>query len=165
MKAQHVNAFLVPSVGVLQKMARTRVTVGTVSRLRRTLAPDALSILIGLNGGLSGSVILSAGRAVAWALAGRIVREDLGEDAEGEVMAVLSELANTIVGNATGHLYEIGLSEGITPPTVVTGSQVSFDFSEGVESVLIPLETEVGEIEMIVSLAKPAPPGENRRWR
>jgi len=156
-KAQHVNAFLVPSVEVLQKMARTRVDVGKISRLQRTLAPDALSIIIGLNGGLSGSVILSAGRDVAWALAGRIVREELGDEAEGEVMAVLSELANTIVGNATGHLYEIGLSEGITPPTVVMGARVSFDFSDGVESVLVPLETEVGEVDMIVSLARPSP--------
>jgi CheY-specific phosphatase CheX len=94
---------------------------------------------------------------VAWALAGRIVSEELGDEAEGEVMAVLSELANTIVGNATGHLDEIGLSEGITPPTVVMGARVSFDFSSGVESVLVPLETEVGEIDMIVSLARPNP--------
>ncbi|MBI5014301.1 MAG: chemotaxis protein CheX [Deltaproteobacteria bacterium] len=157
MKAEHVNAFLAPSVEVLRKMARTAVAVGRVSRLQRTLAPNALSIIIGLNGSLSGSVILTAGREVAWALAGRIVREELSEEAEGEVMAVLSELANTIVGNATGHLYELGHTEGITPPTVVMGARVSFDFSEGVESVLIPLETDAGEIDLIVSLARPFP--------
>ena len=128
-----------------------------MARLDRSLTGDALSIIIGLNGGISGSVILTSGRDVAWALAGRIMREELDPGAEAEVKAVLSELANTIVGNATGHLYQLGVKEGITPPTVIMGPAVSFDFSGGVESVLVPLETEVGSLEMIVSLAKEKP--------
>lgn len=157
MKAQHVNAFLIPSVEVVQKMARTAVEVGKISRLQRTLAGDALSIIIGLNGGISGSVILTSARHVAWALAARIMREDLGADAEADVMAVMSELANTIVGNATGYLHEVGVTGGISPPTVVMGPLVSFDFSEGVETILVPLGTEVGLMEMIVSLQKRKP--------
>ena len=157
LKAEHVNAFLVPSVQVLQKMARTNVRVGRVTRLHRSLADDSLSIIIGLNGAILGSVILRSGREVAWALAGRILREDLNPGAEADVKAVLSELANTIVGNATGYLYQLGMKEGITPPTVIMGPEVSFDFSGGMESVLVPLETEVGSIEMIVSLARETP--------
>jgi CheY-specific phosphatase CheX len=156
-KAEYVNAFLIPSVEVLQKMARTAVEVGKISRLQRTLTGDALSIIIGLNGGVSGSVILTSAREVSWALAGRIMREQLGPEAEAEVMAVMSELANTIVGNATGHLYELGVTEGITPPTVVMGPTVSFDFSDGVETILVPLGTEVGLMEMIVSLIRRKP--------
>jgi chemotaxis protein CheX len=156
-RAEYVNAFLVPSVEVLQKMARTRVRVGKIERLTRPLAGDALSIIIGLSGNLSGSVILTSGREVAWALACRIMREELGPDAQEDVLAVLSELANTIVGNATGHLYQLGVSGGITPPTVIMGSGVSFDFFDGTEGVLVPLETEFGCLEMVVSLAREKP--------
>lgn len=157
MKAAHVNAFLSPSVDVLTRMARTSVGVGKIERLQRTLTGDAVSIIIGMNGGLTGTVLLTAAREVAWSLAGRVVREELAAGADAEVAGVLSEVANTIVGNATGRLYELGVIEGITPPTIVMGPMVSFDFSEGAESVLIPLSTEVGMLELIVSLKKPKP--------
>jgi CheY-specific phosphatase CheX len=156
-KAEHVNAFIVPSVEVLQKMAKTAVEVGKISRLQRTLIGDALSIIIGLDGGISGSVIFTTARDVAWALAGRIMKEELGGEAKADVMAVMSELANTIVGNASGYLYDLGMTEGITPPTVVMGPTVSFDFSNGVETVLVPLQTEVGLMELIVSVKKRKP--------
>ena len=157
MKADYINAFLGPSVEVIQKMARVNVHVGKLARLQRRDTGDALSIIIGLNGSVSGTVMLTSGRDVAWALASRIMRDDLRPEAKDDVMAVMSEVANTIVGNATGHLYDLGMTEGITPPTVVMGPNVSFDFSDGAETVLVPLETEAGEMDMIVSLAKQRP--------
>lgn len=154
MKADYVNAFLGPSVEVLQKMARVNVRVGKLARLRQRTAGNGLSIIIGLNGSVSGTVMLTSGADVAWALASRIMRDELTPEAKDDVMAVMSEVANTIVGNATGNLYELGLTEGITPPTVVMGPEVRFDFTDGVESILVPLETEVGEVDMIVSLVR-----------
>lgn len=116
-----------------------------------------MSIIIGLQGRLSGSIVLTATRRVAWSLASRIVGAELAEEDEGEVRAILAEVANTVVGNATGHLYEIGIQGGITPPTVVMGPDVGFDFGEGLETIQVPLETDAGRVEVIVSLAKEAP--------
>ncbi len=157
MRADHVNAFLTPSVRVIQKMAGVGVRLGPVRRLSEVCLDDNLSILIGLQGRLCGSVVLTAHRDVARALAERIAGGGLEGDEETEVRAVLAELANTIVGNATGHLYDLGIREGITPPTVVEGSSVSLGFGEGVESVLLPLDTDVGRVEMIVSLTRESP--------
>jgi CheY-specific phosphatase CheX len=157
MKAEHVNAFLVPSIQVLKKMARVDVKLGRIDRLEEVEMDDNLSIVIGLQGRLSGSVILTARRGVAYALAGRIAGEEFGDADEVDVRAILAEVANTIVGNATGHLYEIGVKQGITPPTVVTGPQVYFDFGPGVESARVPLETDMGGVEMIVSLTRETP--------
>ena len=157
MKAEHFNAFLTPCVQVLQKMARTGVRLRGVSRLDRVEMGDHMSIVIGLQGRLSGSVVLAAPRAVAWALASRIAGQDLRQQDELEVRAVLGELANTIAGNATGYLYQVGVRQDITPPTVVMGSGVSFAFGAGVESARACLETEVGGLEMIVSLTRESP--------
>lgn len=157
MRAEYVNAFLVPSVRVLRKMARLDVKLGRVSRLDAGRLGDNLSIIIGLQGRLSGSVVLTAARQVVWSLAERILDEKMAEDRWQEVQAILAEVANTIVGNATGHLYELGLREGITPPTVVAGVGVNLDFGSGVESVAVPLETELGRLEMIVSLTRERP--------
>ncbi len=157
MNAEHVNAFLVPSVQVLKKMAHMGVRPGPVSRLGDSRMDDNVSIIIGLQGPLSGSVVLTAARDVAWTLARRIAGEELDAPREAEVRAILAELANTIVGNATGMLYELGIREGITPPTVIEGPQVSFEFGAGLESVLVPLDTDVGCVEMIVSLTREPP--------
>jgi CheY-specific phosphatase CheX len=157
MKAEHVNAFLVPSIQVIKRMARTDVKLGRIDRLEELRMDDNLSIVIGLHGRLSGSVVLTASRHVAWALAGRIAGEEFDDSDEVDVRAILAEVANTIVGNATGHLYEIGVRQGITPPTVVEGPQVCFAFGAGVESARVPLETEMGGMEMIVSLTRESP--------
>jgi chemotaxis protein CheX len=157
MKAEHVNAFLVPSVKVIKQMASTEVKLGQIKRLEQVEVDDNLSIVIGLQGRLSGSVVLTAQREVAWTLAGRIAGEVLGDADEVEVRAILAEVANTIVGNATGHLYEIGIRQDITPPTVVTGRGVLFAFGDGVESARVPLETELGGLDMIVSLTRDTP--------
>ncbi len=157
MRAEHVNAFVVPSVQVLQRMGGLDVRIGAVRRVETPCLDGRLSILIGLQGRLSGHVMLTASRSVALGLAERIAGGDLGEEPEPEVRAILAELANTIVGNATGHLYELGIREGITPPTVLQGGEVDFNFGTGVESVLVPLDTDVGRIDVIVSLAREAP--------
>ncbi|MBE0617900.1 MAG: chemotaxis protein CheX [Proteobacteria bacterium] len=157
MRAEYINAFLVPSVRVLQQMARIQVKLGKVARLDDGQLGENLSIIIGVQGRLSGSVVLTASPDVAWALAGRILGEQLGADGHSEVQAILAEVANTIVGNATGHLYELGLREGITPPTVVAGAGVQLDFGAGVESVKVPIQTELGSLEMIVSLTRESP--------
>lgn len=157
MKAEHFNAFLVPSVQVLQKMARIEVRLGRISRLEEAETCNNLSIVIGLQGRLSGSVVLTAAKEVAWALASRVAGQELGDQDEPDVRVILGELANTIAGNATGHLYEIGVRQDITPPTVIMGPQVCFSFGGGVESALARLETEVGEVDVIVSLTKESP--------
>jgi CheY-specific phosphatase CheX len=156
-RAEYVNAFLLPSVEVLQKMVRTRVTLGRIVRVEEDSLDDNMSVIIGLQGRLSGSVVLAAKRSVARALASRIAGITLGDGDDGDVRAIWSELANTIVGNATGQLFDIGLRGGITPPTVIEGARVHLDFSAGVESVRVPLDTEVGPLEMIVSLTKECP--------
>ncbi|NOY44546.1 chemotaxis protein CheX [Deferrisoma camini] len=155
MRAEYVNAFLVPSVRVLEKMARVSVRLGRPRRLEGLELGDNLCIIIGLQGRLNGSVVLAASHAVAWAVAERIAGGAVEDDRE--VRAILAELANTIVGNATGHLYDLGVREGITPPTVVDGEAVNVDFGTGMEIVLLPLETEAGRVDLVVSLAPEEP--------
>ena len=160
MKAEHVNAFLVPAVEVLQKMSGTEVQVGKVSLLGHSLGSTGdphLSILIGLKGRLSGSVILAAARPVAESLTARILKSPEAGVTEDDVRAVMAEVANTVVGNATGLLYDLGIKAGITPPTVVLGMGVRFGFDGGVESVQIPLETPDGKIYVVVSLTRENP--------
>ncbi|NTU60399.1 MAG: hypothetical protein HGA98_05005 [Deltaproteobacteria bacterium] len=152
MNARHLEAFVAPAVHVLAKMARTEVRAGEVSARAPSLGGESVSVVIGLNGGISGTFVLTAARREAWALAGLILGGPPEDEARDEVLDVLSELANVIAGNATGRLYELGVSEGITPPTVVTGPAVGLDFTRGAETVHVPLETRAGTLEMVLSI-------------
>ncbi len=155
MNAEYVNAFLVPAVEVLRKLARVRVRRGRASRVDDVHVGGNLSVLIGLQGGLSGSVVLTASKDVARALAVRV--GGAHTETDRDVRAVWTEMANMIVGNATGLLEQLGVREGLTPPTVLDGDEVALEFGEGVENVVLPLETDVGRVEMIVSLVREAP--------
>ena len=155
MNAEYVNAFLVPAVEVLRKLARVRVRRGRVRRVEDVHVGGNLSVLIGLQGGLSGAVVLTASREVARALAVRVAGPDTESDRD--VHAVWTEVANMIVGNATGFLERLGLRETLTPPAVLDGNGVYLEFGEGVENVVLPLETDLGRVDMIVSLVRETP--------
>ncbi len=152
MNAEYVNAFLIPAVEVLRKLAGIRVRRGRVRRVEDVHVGGNLSVLIGLQGGLSGAVVLTASQKVARALAVRVAGPSVENDRD--VHAVWTEIANMIVGNATGFLEKLGLREALTPPAVLDGSGVHLEFGEGVENVVLPLETDVGQVEMIVSLVR-----------
>lgn len=155
MKAEHVNAFLVPAISVLKKMAKLDVKIGKMSKMEQAASPAAernLSIIIGLKGDLSGSVILTASDEVARVVAGAISKCPPGDVTEKDLNDIMAELANTIFGNATGALYDMGVKAGITPPTVVLGNSISFRFDAGMDILLIPLILEAGEMQMTVSL-------------
>jgi CheY-specific phosphatase CheX len=159
MKAEHVNAFLVPAIDVIRKMAKVEVKIGKISRLdsAELVTDHQLGILIGVKGYLSGSVILSSSDGVARGLAGSIVKTEAAEITDSDLRDIISELANTIVGNATGALYELGIKAGITPPTVVLGDGISFRFDSGMDTVRIPLLMSLGEMQMTVSLTRENP--------
>lgn len=157
MKAEHVNAFLVPAISVLKKMGKLETKIGKMSKVEQPAPPSAeryLSIIIGLKGDLSGSVILSAPDPVAKAIAGAIVKAPAESVTEQDLNDIMAELANTIVGNATGALYDVGVKAGITPPTVVLGNSVCFRFDAGMDILLIPLITDIGELTMTISLTR-----------
>lgn len=155
MKAEHVNAFLVPAISVLKKMGKLDVKIGKMSKLdseEHNIVDHKLSIIIGIKGHLSGSVILSATDEVSRAIAGAIVKEDPVSVTEQDLNDIMAELANTIVGNATGTLYDLGVKAGITPPTVVLGNSMSFRFDSSMDTIRIPLMMDVGTMMMTVSL-------------
>jgi len=65
--------------------------------------------------------------------------------------SAIGELGNMITGNASAIFEKQGILMNISPPTIVTGKEVSVSSSEG-PILVVPLETEAGVVELNVCL-------------
>lgn len=148
------------AVRVLRKMADLSPRLGPIARITETRTRDSLTAIVGLQGDLVGSVALVMAWDVASRVAGRVAGEPLGQDAWETVRAIVTEMTNTLAGNATGLLLQQGVRENLTPPTAVEGPQAFFGFVGGIETFSAPLLTEEGPCAVIVSLQKGRPPSQ-----
>ncbi len=148
MKAEYVNAFLEPAVSVIKKVLKVKVTIGEITKAVTVNARDAFSVIIGLSGDLSGVVIIGFSMKTARNIAAKMLCKDKLTDLNIDAKEALSELVNMIVGNATGNLYDLGLKELLTPPTIVLGSKVSYELSSSDQLTIISIKTGLGIVDM-----------------
>lgn len=151
--AEQLNAFVTPSVEVLEKLASISAEVGALRRQPSAIPVDTLIILIGLEGDLEGTVVFQFSRPVLkkilTSLLGNLppsLNDPICLDAMGEV-------ANIIAGNATGRLEGLGLRTTITPPKVLTGTAGNHWTAER-EGITIPLNSPLGEMGICTFLKK-----------
>lgn len=148
MKAEYVNAFLEPAIFVIEKVLKIEATIGQIKKGSGINLKDPISIIIGMNGDLKGVVILGFTMETAYKIAAKMLQKDNIAELNQDEKEALSELANMIIGNAGGKLYELGLTETLTPPTVVIGSQVSFSIPQINQSIIVPINTKIGTLDM-----------------
>lgn len=151
MKAEYVNAFLVPSVENIRKMARIDARVGKISVTTDPPRGDIFSVRIGMTGRVVGNVLLAFPRKVAWMFCAKILESNLDDVGESDVLEILAEFANTVAGNAVGLMSDAGAPVDISPPTVMTGV-LPHDNGVEMDSIIMRIFTDVGQIEIMVSL-------------
>ncbi|MBI2570376.1 MAG: chemotaxis protein CheX [Candidatus Schekmanbacteria bacterium] len=153
MKAEHINAFIQPSINVLREFVGIGAQIGDLYAKDRMYSSHEVSVIIGVSGHISGAVIMSLNTDTALRLAGKMLGQDVpafDEYAE----AAICELGNIIVGQALANLDRQGLDVNITPPTMVVErkSSVRFAVSRVLKTLVVPLETTLGQIELNISL-------------
>jgi chemotaxis protein CheX len=152
LKAEYINAFLEPAIRVIEKSLNVKSTIGQIKKGTGTKIKYPLSVIIGMKGDLSGAVILGFSMKTAQNIVANMLKKKKVTKIDQEEKEALSELANMIVGNACGSLYEMGLKETLTPPTVIAGSQMSFSIPEINVSITIPVKNKLGTFELNIFL-------------
>jgi len=150
----HLNAFVQPAIHVLATMAGISAQAGPPRKHSAITDAEAVTVMIGIKGDYTGTILFRFSERLAC----RIVKDLISPDREiealnSDVQDALGELANVIVGNATGHLDALGIQAMMTPPIITVGKNVKFVFPETNELVVVPLATPAGEIEMNVAFA------------
>jgi len=154
---KHLEAFVQPAVHVLETMAGISAQAGPVRKHTAITSSEAVTVMIGIKGDYTGTILFRFSERLACRIVKNLISPDHEiEELNNDAQDALGELANVIVGNATGRLDKLGIQAIMTPPIITVGRNVKFVFPEINELIVVPLATQAGEIEMNVAFAMQA---------
>lgn len=150
MKAEFIRPFMTAAIEVLEAELGSTVKRGELSVDKERCTTEDVTVLIGITGDVEGVVLYGSSTDVANAIVSRLLgmpKEEFDPLSE----SAIAELGNVIAGRATGLFEEEGILCTISPPTVITGSKTCIS-SPSLNRLVIPLESDVGAIQMAVAL-------------
>jgi chemotaxis protein CheX len=126
---------------------------GIVSEFRQS--ESGLISLVGITGEWGGSGIFCCSPAFANLLHGRMLGEDPepGDGIDGEVLDVVAEVTNMMVGNIKNSLEAITGPLAISVPTVIHGRNFQFRNASGFRGVALSFQSEGEQFELRIALA------------
>lgn len=150
--AEIVNALLAPIFDVLKACTGIDSRVAAVDLASRLPPPPCVMVRVELRGAIVGPISWSFNPSVARELAARMLSSStLPEFGSADCTDALTELANVIVGNATGALLNAGYVVEVLPPTFrVLQAQPTSMLAE--RALAVTLETPVGKVNIIMEL-------------
>lgn len=158
-KAEHINAFVVPFLETLENMLGIRSTAKGVTVHEGAGATADVAVGIAINGRLNGDIFIGFNDRTALQIASLLVKnlmkidtvfESLDSRAEGS----LKELANIMMGRAVGKLKDMGMeSTTISLPSLYSGHDNIAGAMAGRSFVVIPFVVgNLGLVELALSL-------------
>jgi len=151
MKVEYINPFVLSAASILEQVAQITPQRGKLALRPKMFPTPEVSVILGVTGDVKGQVIYGLSQETALGIAKRMM---MGMDLEAfddVARSAIGELGNMITGNATGILEKEGILTNISPPTIVSGKEVSVSSSEG-PILVVPLATEAGSLEINVCL-------------
>lgn len=158
-KAEHINAFVVPFLETLENMAGIRGSAKGVTLREGAGASASAAVGITISGRLNGDVFIVFEDRTALKVASLMMKRLLGTDVSldavtPEAEGALKELANVTLGRAVGKLKDLGLeSTTISPPTIHTSEEDVACVMTGKSFVAIPFVMgNLGRVELAMRL-------------
>ena len=112
---------------------------------------NGVTAIVGVTGEGEGRVLFEMSRQTALAIA-----TEMNDEPQSELGSLaqdtLSELASMMTGRAISVLNDKGYSLRVSPPTLISGDNVTISTAE-LETMTVPLETTHGEGVVNVAMA------------
>ena len=135
---------------VLEMVCGKKFTDGKAYIHKRTIIDNAVAVILGLTGQITGQVIIRFTEENAKKVASIMMMGMPVEELDDMALSALSELGNMILGSASTNLAEAGILTDITPPAILHGSvQIKQDYAE---TVTIPLTADDIRITLDITL-------------
>lgn len=157
-----MNPFVDAAAEVLQAEVNLSIQRGSLSLHKSAMTANEITVLLSLVGQVQGVVLYGLSINTGLELVSRMMDQKFSEF-DNLVQSGVAELGNVITGRATVKLYEVGFMSMISPPTLIQGRDVkisTLDFSR----IVVPLQTEVGEIMVHLALKESPPGGQDRNF-
>ncbi len=151
MRLDCINPIIDSAITVLEEFSGARVDRGDLKLRRRSSASRDVATVTWLSGDGDGRVIIEMDSSTALAMA-EIMNRDSFNGLDRLAMDTLMELANLIVARAVSSLNDRGFAFSLTPSLIFTGASLSFFNSLDIETVVVPLRANVGDMNLSVAL-------------
>jgi chemotaxis protein CheX len=153
MRAEFLNPFIKSVIDVLESTVSETPTKGRIFlRDKYPYTTRDVAIIVGITGKVTGQVVVSLSVESAMGIAARMLMEEKIYELDEYAQSALAEMANMITANATIGLAATGFICDITPPSVITGSQMEISCQEQIKTIVIPLEMSMGQLDLNLSL-------------
>ncbi len=148
MDANYINPFVNAVKRVFDTMINVPLSLGKPYLKNGTEVPHEISSIIGLSGNVSGCVVISLSREIAFQLVSALLGEEINE-INDDCTDAIGEIANMIAGNAKNDFPTD--NNAISVPSVVTGKH-KVSYPSGLPIITIPCKTDKGELIIEVAL-------------
>lgn len=147
MDPNYIKPFVLAVKRIFETMIMVPFSLGKPVLKKGSEVPHEISSIIGLSGNVSGCVVISLSRAVAFQLVSALIGEEVN-DLDEVCTDAIGEIANMIAGNAKTDFPSN--ENSISVPSVVVGKH-KVTYPSGIPIITIPCNTDKGE--MIIEIA------------
>ena len=150
MRAEFINPFLHAATEVLAAELGSKPERGSVGLQRSAYTSDDVTAVIAVTGDIAGMVMFAMTEKTARAMVSRMMGQEFRKF-DSLAQSGIAEIGNVITGRAAVLLSEAGFASELAPPMLLVGRSTLISTLD-VQRLVIPLETDVGRIEIQVAL-------------
>jgi chemotaxis protein CheX len=150
MRAEFINPFLQAATEVLESELGSAALRGSVGLQRSAYTSDEVTAVVAVTGEVAGMVMFAMTAETARAMVSRMMGQEFPEF-DALAQSGIAEIGNVITGRAAVLLSEAGFPSDLAPPMLLVGRNTLISTLD-VQRLIIPIETELGKIEIQVAL-------------
>ena len=150
MRTEFINPFLQAATEVLEAELGSAPRRGAVGLQRSAYTSNEVTVIVAVTGEVAGMVMFAMTVETAKALVARMLFQDFPEF-DALAQSGIAEVGNVITGRAAVLLSEAGFASELAPPMLLVGQNTLISTLD-VQRLVIPIETELGRIEIQVAL-------------
>lgn len=151
MRLDYLEPIIESAKTVLTEITGAPVERGSMQLRQDSSASKEVGAFVGMAGEVEGRIMLEMATDTALSMAG-VMNKERFTDLSPLALDTLMELTNVLVARAVSELNDRGFSFKLTPPLIFTGKNMKFFGNLNIESLIIPLSTSVGELDLNVAL-------------
>jgi chemotaxis protein CheX len=150
MRAEFINPFLQAATEVLESELGSPPTRGNIGLQRSAYTSDEVTAVVAVTGEVAGIVLFAMAETTARAMVSKMLGQDFPE-LDALAQSGIAEIGNVITGRAAVLLSEAGFPSDLAPPMLLIGRGTMISTLD-VQRLVIPMETEFGNIEIQAAL-------------
>jgi chemotaxis protein CheX len=153
MKAEYANVFIQSATNVFRREIGVSLSRKGLSKKSAPVPSLPICIVIGITGAIRGQVVYSMDTNFAFSVTKAMIPNKLPTELRKLTNSAVSEVANMITGQASIALAGEDRIIHLTPPAVLTGSDMKVDFL-AIPTICLGMISEIGSMEINIAFTE-----------